>query len=70
MSLVAQFLVRYPAVEGYTLIRVCEEINRETKAGIGVDGILTQALKYAHAGNYLARVCIGFQNQTKQENAQ
>lgn len=65
MSKVAQFLVKYPTVQGYTLICVCEEINRRTKAGIGVDGILTQALLIDTAGEYLARVCESFQNQEK-----
>lgn len=63
--LVNQFLTRYPSVEGYTLIRVCEEINRITKAGIGVDGILRQALLIDSAGEFLARVCVRFQNQAK-----
>lgn len=63
MSLVAQFVTRYPTVEGYTLIRVCEEINRITKAGVGVDGILKQALLLDNAGEYLARVCERFQAQ-------
>ena len=66
MSLVAQFLTRYPAVDGYTLICVCEEINRRTGAGVGVDGILTQALLLDNAGEYLARVCESFQNQKGQ----
>ena len=66
MSLVAQFLTRYPATDGYTLICVCEEINRLTKAAIGVNGILTQALLIDHAGEYLARVCESFQNQKGQ----
>ena len=66
MSLVAQFLTRYPATDGYTLICVCEEINRRTQAAVGVDGILTQALLLDHAGEYLARVCESFQNQKGQ----
>lgn len=66
MSLVTQFLTRYPGTDGYTLICVCEEINRQTKAAIGVDGILTQALLLDHAGEYLARVCKSFQNQKDQ----
>ena len=66
MSKVAQFLVKYPTVQGYTLICVCEEINRRTKAGSGVDGILTQALLIDTAGEYLARVCESFQNQKGQ----
>jgi hypothetical protein len=64
MSKVSQFLVKYPAVDGYTLICVCEEINRRTGAGIGVDGILTQALLLDNAGEYLVRVCESFQNQS------
>lgn len=66
MSKVAQFLTRYPAVDGYTLICVCEEINRRTKAAIGVNGILTQALLIDTAGEYLVRVCESFQNQKGQ----
>lgn len=66
MSKVAQFLIRYPAVDGYTLICVCEEINRRTAAGVGVDGILTQALLIDTAGEYLARVCLDLQNQKGQ----
>jgi hypothetical protein len=66
MSLVAQFLTRYPATDGYTLICVCEEINRRTQAAVGVDGILTQALLLDNAGEYLARVCERFQNQKGQ----
>jgi hypothetical protein len=65
MSKVFEFLARYPTVDGYTLICVCEEINRRTKAAIGVDGILTQALLIDTAGEYLARVCESFQNQEK-----
>ena len=59
--LVPQFLSRYPSVDGYTLICVCEEINRRTKAGVGVDGILTQALLLEHAAEYLVRVCAELQ---------
>jgi hypothetical protein len=66
MFLVAQFLTRYPATDGYTLICVCEEINRRTQAAVGVDGILTQALLLDNAGEYLARVCERFQNQKGQ----
>jgi hypothetical protein len=66
MSKVHQFLTRYPATDGYTLICVCEEINRRTQAAVGVDGILTQALLLDHAGEYLARVCESFQNQKGQ----
>jgi hypothetical protein len=66
MSKVAQFLTRYPTVEGYTLICVCEEINRITKAGIGVDGILNQALNIPSAADYLVRVCERFQKQKGQ----
>jgi hypothetical protein len=66
MSKVAQFLIRYPAVDGYTLICVCEEINRRTAAGVGVDGILTQALLSDHAGEYLSAVCLDLQNQKGQ----
>jgi hypothetical protein len=63
MSKVAQFITRYPSVQGYTLICVCEEINRITKAGVGVDGILEQALRLENAAQYLVRVCERFQSQ-------
>jgi hypothetical protein len=63
ISLVNQFLTRYPTVEGYTLIRVCEEINRITKAGIGVQGILEKALALPSAASYLVRVCESLQAQ-------
>lgn len=66
MSKVHHFLTRYPATDGYTLICVCEEINRRTQAAVGVDGILTQALLLDHAGEYLAAVCANFQNQKGQ----
>lgn len=66
MSLVSEFLARHPNVDGFTLISVCEEINRRTKAAIGVDGILRQALYLPRAEQYLVRVCESFQ---KQENA-
>jgi len=61
---VAEFLEKYPTVDGYTLLCVCEEINRRTGAGIGAYGILTQALLLDNAGEYLARVCESFQNQS------
>jgi len=54
---VAEFLEKYPTVDGYTLLCVCEEINRRTGAGIGAYGILTQALRYQSAADYLIRVC-------------
>jgi len=63
MSKVALFCTKYPTVDPYTLICVCEEINRRTKAAIGVDGILIQALRYDHAGEYLAGVCEDLKNQ-------
>jgi len=66
MSKVALFLTKYPSVDGYTLICVCEEINRRTQAAIGVDGIIKQALQYDFAGEYLVRLCESFKNQ---ENA-
>jgi hypothetical protein len=66
MSLVVQFLNRYPAVDGYTLICICEEMNRRYGGG-GVNGILRQALDHAHAGNHLAELCLSQQNL---ENAQ
>lgn len=68
MSMVSQFLARHPSVDGYTLISVCEEINRRTKAGVGVDYIINQALLIDTAGEYLVRVCDSLQNQN-QENA-
>jgi len=64
MSKVSEFLVKYPSVDGYTLICVCDEINRRTGAGVGIDVILTQALLIDHAGEYLVRVCESFQNQS------
>jgi hypothetical protein len=60
--LVNKFIEKYPSVDGYTLISVCEEINRRTAAGIGVNGILRQALLLDNAGEYLARVCLSLQN--------
>ena len=66
MSKVAQFLTRYPAVDGYTLICVCEEINRRSGAGAGVDGVLTQALLCYRTGRALAAVCATFDNQKGQ----
>jgi hypothetical protein len=62
-SLVNEFLARHPSVDGYTLIAVCEEINRRTKAAIGVDGILEKALMRPQAEQYLVRVCESFQKQ-------
>lgn len=61
--LVPQFLSLHPTVEGYTLICVCEHINRITKAGIGVHGILERALAIPSAAEYLVRVCERFQAQ-------
>jgi hypothetical protein len=66
-SLVNEFLTRHPSVDGYTLICVCEEINRRTKAAIGVDGILTQALHLPRAEKFLVSMCAAFQPQ--KENA-
>jgi hypothetical protein len=63
MSLVSEFLARHPSVDGFTLISVCEEINRRTKAAIGVDGILRQALYIPRAEKYLISVCESFQKQ-------
>lgn len=62
-SLVNEFLARNPSVSGYTLICVCEEINRITKAGIGVRGILEKALSIPRAEQYLVRVCMSLQDQ-------
>lgn len=62
-SLVNEFLARNPSVSGYTLICACEEINRITKAGIGVRGILEKALSIPRAEQYLVRVCLSLQNQ-------
>jgi hypothetical protein len=62
-SLVNEFLSRHPSVDGYTLICVCEEINRRTKAAIGVNGILRQALYLPRAEQYLVRVCNSFKEQ-------
>lgn len=66
MSLVAEFIKRYPQVEGYTLIWVCEQVNRQTKAGVGRDGILRQALQLDHKAEYLVRVCLQLQQQTQE----
>ena len=66
MSLVAQFLTRYPATDGYTLICVCEEMNRRWGAGAGVDGVLTQALLCYRTGSALAAVCANLDNQKGQ----
>ena len=63
MSMVSQFLARYPSVDGYTLICVCEEINRRTKAAVGVDYIINQALLIDTAGEYLVRVSESLKNQ-------
>jgi len=68
MSKVNQFVTLYPSVSGYTLICVCEEINRITKAGIGVDGILTRALNLPKAADYLVRVCERLQKQKETPN--
>ena len=62
-NLVSEFLTRHPTVSFYTLICVCEEINRITKAGIGYEGILRQALDNPTAADYLVRVCERFQSQ-------
>jgi len=67
MSLVSEFLARHPSVDGFTLISICEEINRRTKAAIGVDGILIQALRYDYAGKYLVDVCLSLQEQEKKD---
>ena len=61
---VAQFLVKYPTVDGYTLICVCEEINRRTKVAVGVNGILAQALDLELFAKYIVSVCESFQNQS------
>ena len=67
MSLVAQFVTRYPTVEGYTLIRVCEEINRTAKAKVGVDGILAEALDIELFAKYIVSVCENLQYQQNQK---
>jgi len=63
---VAEFLEKHPTVDGYTLLCVCEEINRRRTdlACGGVDGILTQALRLEYFGKYLVSVCESFQNQS------
>ena len=63
--LVPEFLSRYPGVDGYTLICICEEINRRMGASAGVQGILEQALLLDHAGKYLASVCLSQQKLDK-----
>lgn len=65
-SLIHEFLARHPSVDGYTLISVCEEINRRTKAGVSVDYIINQALLIDTAGEYLVRVCESLQNQNQE----
>jgi len=67
MTKVHQFLTRYPTVEGYTLICVCEEINRTTKAGVGVDGILAEALDLELFAKYIVSVCENLQYQQNQK---
>jgi hypothetical protein len=64
MSKVSRFLFKHPTVDGYTLICVCEEINRRRTDCGGVDGILTQALRLEYFGKYLVSVCESFQNQS------
>jgi len=68
MSMVSQFLARHPSVDGYTLICVCEEINRRTKAAIGVDGILRQAMYLPRAEKFLLSMCASFQRQEETAN--
>jgi len=58
---VSLFVKKYPSVCGYTLIKVAEEINRITKAGIGYEGIIKKALDDDNAGQYLVRVCSNLQ---------
>jgi hypothetical protein len=58
-SLVQEFLALHPEIDGYTLICVCEEINRITHAG-GVQVVLRQALLYPRAEKYLVDVCGSF----------
>lgn len=59
------FVKKYPSTSIETLIRVSEEINRITKAGIGYEGIIWKALADDKAGQYLSRVCVSFQNQQR-----
>lgn len=63
MTLVAQFLNKYPEVSGYTLICVCEELNRMYRGTAGVDGIIKSALIHKPDGDHLARLCLSLQNQ-------
>ena len=60
---VSLFVEKYPSVCGYTLIKVAEEINRITEAGIGFEGVIKKALEDDDAGQYLSRICVSFQNQ-------
>ena len=62
-DLTAQFLQRHPHLSGYTLLCVCEDINRITKAGIGVEGILRKALDIPTAEAYLVSVVERLQKQ-------
>ena len=53
MSKVAQFLVKHPKVDGYTLICVLEEISR--RVHVSADTLLSVALVDSKAANYLIR---------------
>ena len=61
---VSLFVKKYPSVCGYTLIQVAEEINRITKAGIGWEGIIINALDKDEAGQYLTKVCLHLQKSS------
>ena len=53
MSKVAQFLGKHPAVDGYTLICVLEEISRRVK--VSPDTLLSVALVDSKAADFLIR---------------
>ena len=63
MSKVVQFLTKYPTVDGYTLICVCEELNRRWGRGAGINGILEQALMCEGSAKHLIALCESEQNQ-------
>lgn len=56
------FIEKYPSTGVEILIRVSDEINRITKAEIGFEGIIKKALNDPKAGQYLANLCLRFQN--------
>lgn len=57
------FVRKYPSTSIETLIRVSEEINRITKAGIGYEGIIQKAIDDDKAGKYLSTLCVNLQKK-------